>query len=60
MTEKAHETRRQASVLKREDTGRDIGGVVRFLLSHPARYITDQVLIVNGGAMLVGPRLTDR
>ena len=55
MTEKVHETRRQASVLKREDTGWDIGGVVRFLLSHQARYITGQVLVVDGGATLVGP-----
>jgi hypothetical protein len=33
MTEQARDTRRQASVLKREGTGWDIGGAVRFLLS---------------------------
>ena len=42
-------------MLEREDTGWDIGGVVRFLLSHPASYITGQVLVVDGGATLVGP-----
>ncbi len=55
MTEQARETRRQASVLKREGTGWDIGGAVRFLLSNQARYITGQVLVVDGGATLVGP-----
>jgi NAD(P)-dependent dehydrogenase (short-subunit alcohol dehydrogenase family) len=34
MTEQARDTRRQASVLKREGTGWDIGGAVRFLLLH--------------------------
>ena len=55
MTEQARETRRHASVLKREGTGWDIGGAVRFLLSDQARYITGQVLVVDGGATLVGP-----
>jgi NAD(P)-dependent dehydrogenase (short-subunit alcohol dehydrogenase family) len=55
MTEQARETRRQASVLKREGTGWDIGGAVRFLLSEQACYITGQVLVVDGGATLVGP-----
>jgi NAD(P)-dependent dehydrogenase (short-subunit alcohol dehydrogenase family) len=55
MTEEARETRRQASVLKREGTGWDIGGAVRFLLSEQAQYITGQVLVVDGGATLVGP-----
>jgi NAD(P)-dependent dehydrogenase (short-subunit alcohol dehydrogenase family) len=55
MTEQARDTRRQASVLKREGTGWDIGGAVRFLLSEQARYITGQVLVVDGGATLVGP-----
>jgi NAD(P)-dependent dehydrogenase (short-subunit alcohol dehydrogenase family) len=55
MTEQARDTRRQASVLKREGTGWDIGGAVRFLLSDQARYITGQVLVVDGGATLVGP-----
>jgi NAD(P)-dependent dehydrogenase (short-subunit alcohol dehydrogenase family) len=33
----------------------DIGGAVRFLLSDQARYITGQVLVVDGGATRVGP-----
>jgi NAD(P)-dependent dehydrogenase (short-subunit alcohol dehydrogenase family) len=55
MTEAARDTRRRASVLKREGTGWDIGSAVRFLLSEQARYITGQVLVVDGGATLVGP-----
>jgi NAD(P)-dependent dehydrogenase (short-subunit alcohol dehydrogenase family) len=55
MTDQARDTRRQASVLKREGTGWDIGGAVRFLLSDQARYITGQTLVVDGGATLVGP-----
>jgi NAD(P)-dependent dehydrogenase (short-subunit alcohol dehydrogenase family) len=55
MTEQARDTRREASVLKREGTGWDIGGAVRFLLSDQARYITGQILVVDGGATLVGP-----
>ena len=55
MTDQARDTRRQASVLKREGSGWDIGGAVRFLLSDQARYITGQILGVDGGATLVGP-----
>jgi NAD(P)-dependent dehydrogenase (short-subunit alcohol dehydrogenase family) len=55
MTEQARETHRQASVLKREGTSWDIGGAVRFLLSEKACNITGQVLVVEGGATLVGP-----
>ncbi|HET6235871.1 MAG TPA: SDR family NAD(P)-dependent oxidoreductase [Acetobacteraceae bacterium] len=55
MTEQARDTRRDASVLKREGTGWDIGSAVRFLLSDQARYITGQTLVVDGGATLVGP-----
>jgi NAD(P)-dependent dehydrogenase (short-subunit alcohol dehydrogenase family) len=55
MTEQARDTRRQATVLKREGTGWDIGGAVRFLLSDQARYITGHTLVVDGGATLVGP-----
>ena len=55
MTEQARDTRRRASVLGREGTGWDIGAAVRFLLSEQARYITGQVLGVDGGATLVGP-----
>ena len=35
--------------------GLNIGGAVRFLLIDQARYITGQVLVVDGGATLVGP-----
>jgi NAD(P)-dependent dehydrogenase (short-subunit alcohol dehydrogenase family) len=55
MTEKARDTRRRASVLGIEGTGWDIGHAVRFLCSAHARYITGQVLVVDGGATLVGP-----
>jgi NAD(P)-dependent dehydrogenase (short-subunit alcohol dehydrogenase family) len=55
MTEQARDTRRLASVLRREGTGWDIGGAVRFLLSDQARYITGQILVVDGGATLIGP-----
>jgi NAD(P)-dependent dehydrogenase (short-subunit alcohol dehydrogenase family) len=55
MTEQARDTRRLASVLRREGTGWDIGGAVRFLLSEQARYVTGQILVVDGGATLIGP-----
>ncbi len=55
MTEQARDTRRRASVLGLEGTGWDIGAAVRFLLSDQARFITGQVLGVDGGATLVGP-----
>lgn len=55
MTEQAREMRRKASVLGREGTGWDVGAAVRFLLSDQARYITGQILGVDGGATLVGP-----
>ncbi len=55
MTDQARDTRRRASVLGLEGTGWDIGAAVRFLLSEQARFITGQVLGVDGGATLVGP-----
>jgi NAD(P)-dependent dehydrogenase (short-subunit alcohol dehydrogenase family) len=55
MTDEARDTRRKASVLGREGTGWDIGAAVRFLLSDQARFITGQILGVDGGATLVGP-----
>ena len=44
-----------ASALKVEGTGWDIGHAVRFLMSNHARYITGQVLVVDGGVTLQGP-----
>jgi NAD(P)-dependent dehydrogenase (short-subunit alcohol dehydrogenase family) len=55
MTDEAREMRRKASVLGREGNGWDIGMAVRFLLSEQARFITGQILGVDGGATLVGP-----
>ena len=47
--------RAKASVLKIEGTGWDIGQGVRFLMSGHARYITGQVLVIDGGVTLQGP-----
>jgi NAD(P)-dependent dehydrogenase (short-subunit alcohol dehydrogenase family) len=51
----AREIRKNASALKMEGTGWDIGAAVRFLLSEQARYITGQVLVVDGGTSLTAP-----
>ena len=55
MSEAARTQRAKASVLKVEGTGWDIGHAVRFLMSAHARYITGQVLVVDGGVTLQGP-----
>src|SRR6201997_1718166 len=55
MTDQARATRAKASVLKTEGTGWDIGQSVKFLLSNYARYITGQVLVVDGGTTLQAP-----
>ena len=55
MSEAARAQRAKASVLKLEGTGWDIGHAVRFLMSDHARYITGQVLVVDGGVTLQGP-----
>ena len=55
MSADAREQRANASVLKIEGTGWDIGHAVRFLMSRNARYITGQVLVVDGGVTLQGP-----
>jgi NAD(P)-dependent dehydrogenase (short-subunit alcohol dehydrogenase family) len=55
MSERAREQRRKASVLDIEGTGWDIGNAAVFLFSNHARYITGQVLVVDGGATLKGP-----
>ena len=55
MSEANRAQRAKASVLKIEGTGWDIGHAVRFLMSNHARYITGQVLVVDGGVTLQGP-----
>ena len=55
MTPAAREMRKNASVLKQEGTGWDIGHAVRFLLSDYARYITGHTLVVDGGTTLTAP-----
>jgi enoyl-[acyl-carrier-protein] reductase (NADH) len=55
MSDRARANRANASVLKLEGTGWDIGHVVKFLLSDYARYITGQVLVVDGGVTLQAP-----
>ena len=55
MSEANRAQRVKASVLKIEGTGWDVGQAVRFLLSNHARYITGQVLVIDGGVTLQGP-----
>jgi NAD(P)-dependent dehydrogenase (short-subunit alcohol dehydrogenase family) len=55
MGDAARAQRAKASVLKIEGTGWDIGHGVRFLMSNHARYITGQVLVIDGGVTLQGP-----
>jgi len=55
MSEQARANRTKASVLKIEGTGWDIGHAVKFLMSNYARYITGQVLVVDGGVTLQAP-----
>jgi len=55
MSEAARTRRMKASVLKIEGTGWDVGHAVKFLLSSHARYITGQVLVVDGGVTLQAP-----
>jgi NAD(P)-dependent dehydrogenase (short-subunit alcohol dehydrogenase family) len=55
MSDAARAQRAKASVLKIEGTGWDIGHGVRFLMSNHARYITGQVLVIDGGVTLQGP-----
>ena len=55
MSEEARERRRMASLLGVEGTGWDIGNAVCFLASARARYITGQVLVVDGGVTVAAP-----
>ena len=55
ISEPAHEMRRQTSVLSARGHWVHIGAAVRFLLDNQARYIASHVLVVDGGATLVGP-----
>jgi NAD(P)-dependent dehydrogenase (short-subunit alcohol dehydrogenase family) len=55
MSEHARTQRAKASVLKLEGTGWDVGHAVKFLLSQHARYVTGQVLVVDGGVTLQAP-----
>ncbi len=55
MSDAARANRKKASVLKMEGTGWDIGHAVKFLFSGYARYITGQVLVVDGGTTLQAP-----
>ena len=55
MSETVRRTRADASLLKTEGTGWDIGEAVRFLLSDRSRWITGHTLVVDGGATVRGP-----
>ena len=60
MSDAARAQRANASLLKTEGTGWDVGHAVKFLLSNYARYITGQVLEVDGGVTLQGPERDSR
>jgi len=52
MSDEQRQKRINASPLKIEGTGWDVGNAVTFLLSDAARYITGQTLVVDGGVTL--------
>ncbi|MDG2278372.1 MAG: SDR family NAD(P)-dependent oxidoreductase [Pseudomonadales bacterium] len=55
MSDERRATRKAATLLNVEGTGWDVGNAVMFLLSDAARYVTGQVLVVDGGVTLQGP-----
>lgn len=55
MSNEARKLRRMASPLEIEGTGWDVGHAVTFLASPRARYITGQVLVVDGGVSVSSP-----
>jgi NAD(P)-dependent dehydrogenase (short-subunit alcohol dehydrogenase family) len=55
MTEEVRERRKNASPLRIEGTGWDVGYAALFLASDEARYISGVVLPVDGGVTIVAP-----
>lgn len=55
LTAEQREQRRSASLLGVEGTSWDTAHAVRYLLSDRARYVTGQVLLVDGGVSLASP-----
>jgi len=55
MAPERREARKNASALKIEGTAWDVANAVAFLASDAARYITGQILIVDGGVSLLSP-----
>jgi NAD(P)-dependent dehydrogenase (short-subunit alcohol dehydrogenase family) len=53
----ARARRKAATLVTIEGNGWDIGHAARFLLSDQARFINGETLLVDGGALLVGPDL---